>query len=519
MYVFGEWSRRSKLLCLTLLHFQILVTDLVDCSLANSTSDITAANDTVDYRFFLHSHLFQEYKTQVLPVLRRKSVVNVSFGFSLNQVIDVAEKSQMVTYSIWLRQRWFDERLTWNIEEFDGIEEIVLPADDVWRPEMEIYNGVGDERATDPASTHVRLRYDGLIKWHYPTIITTNCKMDVKNFPFDRQCCPIKVGPWMWDGRDVDIQAELDSGAALRNLETKDVWDVESVPVKYYVHYYECCPGVPYPSLLFMVHLHRRSEPYVLCFVIPSVCICVMAIAGFFLPPVAGERIGLSITTLLTMFVFYQLVNEEIPPTADLPNFALYISLNIMVMVLSSIATIITLNVHHMGSRRTVPGWLNKMKKMYVSYVNNCCKTKDQRNMKEENRDEMSTIRGAMTDSDPEVHFCTELLDSHRSTDYCASGTYSGAASTGNNNSGRELKTMTGTRLGGSRREMPSREIYEEDPKVVRQWHEISLVLDRFFFILFLVWFALITIIYICLVLVHDFVPHCVFPGNDTDFL
>lgn len=45
----------------------------------------------------------------------------------------------MIT-SIWFRQFWKDNILSWNASEYDGVEELHLTKKEVWVPDMSIYN-------------------------------------------------------------------------------------------------------------------------------------------------------------------------------------------------------------------------------------------------------------------------------------------------------------------------------------------------------------------------------------------
>jgi nicotinic acetylcholine receptor len=50
------------------------------------------------------------------------------------------EKEQTFTCLLAIRQKWKDEYLTWDPEEFDGLSQIRLPANQVWTPDLVISN-------------------------------------------------------------------------------------------------------------------------------------------------------------------------------------------------------------------------------------------------------------------------------------------------------------------------------------------------------------------------------------------
>lgn len=46
---------------------------------------------------------------------------------------------------------------------------------------------------------------NGRVVWQSPTIITTHCSMDVTNFPFDYQECPLTFGPWQHGADEITL--------------------------------------------------------------------------------------------------------------------------------------------------------------------------------------------------------------------------------------------------------------------------------------------------------------------------
>ena len=79
---------------------------------------------------------------------------------------------------------------------------------------------------------------------------------------------------------------------------------------------YSCCPE-PYPELTYTLHLRRRARFFLMNTIVPSTLISFLAFLSFSLPPDSGERIGLVITTLLSLAVFMMIISDQIPPTSE----------------------------------------------------------------------------------------------------------------------------------------------------------------------------------------------------------
>lgn len=78
---------------------------------------------------------------------------------------------------------------------------------------------------------------------------------------------------------------------------------------------YECCP-TEYPFVMFIIHIRRRTLYFIFNLVFPCILISMMSILGFCLPPDSGEKIGLEITTLLSIMFFLQLLTTIVPESS-----------------------------------------------------------------------------------------------------------------------------------------------------------------------------------------------------------
>lgn len=50
------------------------------------------------------------------------------------------ERNQILTAYLWIRQIWHDAYLTWDRDQYDGLDSIRIPSDLVWRPDIVLYN-------------------------------------------------------------------------------------------------------------------------------------------------------------------------------------------------------------------------------------------------------------------------------------------------------------------------------------------------------------------------------------------
>ncbi|XP_049830730.1 neuronal acetylcholine receptor subunit alpha-7-like isoform X10 [Schistocerca gregaria] len=278
----------------------------------------------------LHT-LLDHYNVLERPVANESDPLQLSFGLTLMQIIDV---------------EWNDVNLRWNSSEFGGVKDLRIPPHRIWKPDVLMYNSA-DEGFDGTYPTNVVVRNNGSCLYVPPGIFKSTCKIDITWFPFDDQRCEMKFGSWTYDGFQLDLQLQDDTGGDISSFITNGEWDLLGVPGKRNEIYYNCCPE-PYIDITFIIIIRRRTLYYFFNLIVPCVLIASMAVLGFTLPPDSGEKLSLGVTILLSLTVFLNMVAETMPATSDaVPLLGTYFNC-IMFMVASSVvSTILILNYHH----------------------------------------------------------------------------------------------------------------------------------------------------------------------------
>ncbi|XP_049830723.1 acetylcholine receptor subunit alpha-type acr-16-like isoform X3 [Schistocerca gregaria] len=357
----------------------------------------------------LHT-LLDHYNVLERPVANESDPLQLSFGLTLMQIIDVDEKNQLLITNIWLKLEWNDVNLRWNSSEFGGVKDLRIPPHRIWKPDVLMYNSA-DEGFDGTYPTNVVVRNNGSCLYVPPGIFKSTCKIDITWFPFDDQRCEMKFGSWTYDGFQLDLQLQDDTGGDISSFITNGEWDLLGVPGKRNEIYYNCCPepyiditfiiiirrrtlyyffnlivpcvliasmavlgftlppdsgeklslGMPgeknvkeyaccpepYVDITFVVHIRRRTLFYTVNLIVPCVMISSMTLLGFTLPHECGEKLTLDVTVLLSLTFFLNMVAETMPPTSERPLIGTYFNC-IMFMVASSVvSTILILNYHH----------------------------------------------------------------------------------------------------------------------------------------------------------------------------
>ncbi|XP_073994258.1 neuronal acetylcholine receptor subunit alpha-7-like isoform X16 [Rhodnius prolixus] len=187
----------------------------------------------------LHT-LLDHYNVLERPVANESDPLQLSFGLTLMQIIDVDEKNQIVTTNswlnldeknqllitnIWLKLEWNDVNLRWNASEFGGVKDLRIPPHRIWKPDVLMYNSA-DEGFDGTYPTNVVVRNNGSCLYVPPGIFKSTCKIDITWFPFDDQRCEMKFGSWTYDGFQLDLQLQEDSGGDISSFITNGEWDL-----------------------------------------------------------------------------------------------------------------------------------------------------------------------------------------------------------------------------------------------------------------------------------------------------
>ncbi|CAG7822726.1 unnamed protein product [Allacma fusca] len=265
----------------------------------------------------LLNHLLdnKQYNPLERPVPVENETLQVSFGLTLMQIIDVDEKNQIMTTNVWLNLEWSDYSLKWNVTEYGLVDNIRIHPNKLWRPDILMYNSA-DEGFDGTFPTNIVVRNNGSCVYIPPGIFKSTCKIDITWFPFDDQKCDMKFGSWTYDGFQLDLAMKDESGGDLTSYIQNGEWELIGMPGKRNAIYYSCCPE-PFVDVTYTIHIRRRTLYYFFNLIIPCVLISSMALLGFTLPPDSGEKLTLGVTILLSLTVFLNLVAEKMPSTSD----------------------------------------------------------------------------------------------------------------------------------------------------------------------------------------------------------
>ncbi|XP_066270261.1 neuronal acetylcholine receptor subunit alpha-10-like [Branchiostoma lanceolatum] len=262
--------------------------------------------------------------------------------------------------NIWMRQYWTDEYLSWDPDDYYGLDVVRIQSSAIWRPDIVIYNGIFAEGYAELPDTKATISSEGEVTYLYPFTFTASCKINVADFPYDTQTCPLKFGSWSYDGLAIDVVNKSSTGDL--EFDHNGIWTVIDLPAQRNVVTYGAS-DVPYPDVTFHVVIQRQSMYYIFFIFFPSILIVVISLMSFMIPPESGEKLSLSSTMLLTLVVYMQLVNATLPTTSRyIPLVGRFFGAIILIVAMSTILSIFVISLHFSNPNpKPPPDWLKRV--------------------------------------------------------------------------------------------------------------------------------------------------------------
>ncbi|KAM5274651.1 acetylcholine receptor subunit beta isoform 2-T2 [Ctenodactylus gundi] len=305
----------------------------------------------------LREKLFSGYDSSVRPAREVGDRVGVSIGLSLAQLISLA---------------WVDYRLSWDPEEHSGIDVLRITAGSVWLPDVVLLNN-NDGNFDVALDINVVVSSDGSVRWQPPGLYRSSCSIQVTYFPFDWQNCTMVFSSYSYDSSEVSLQPGLGPDGQERQeiyihegtFIENGQWEIIHKPSRLIQP-----PGDPkggregqHQQVTFYLIIRRKPLFYLVNVIAPCILITVLAIFVFYLPPDAGEKMGLSIFALLTLTVFLLLLADKVPETSlSVPIIIKYLMFTMILVTFSVILSVVVLNLHHRSPHtHQMPLWVRQI--------------------------------------------------------------------------------------------------------------------------------------------------------------
>ncbi|KYM97474.1 PREDICTED: gamma-aminobutyric acid receptor subunit alpha-1 [Cyphomyrmex costatus] len=257
-------------------------------------NDIVSKNITM-----VLENLLMNYENSQLPTHGKGVPTVVKTNILIRSMGPVSELDMDYSMDCYFRQSWRDSRLSF-LGPIKSLSLSIKMLERIWRPDTYFYNGKHSYVHTITVPNKLlRISQDGDILYSMRLTIKAKCPMELRNFPMDRQFCPLIMGSYAYTSGQ--LVYEWQEGLSVNFIPGMALSQFDLM-------------GSPYRNLTFFrregefsvlqvsFNLQRHTGYFLIQVYVPCVLIVVLSWVSFWIHREAtSDRVGLGITTVLTL--------------------------------------------------------------------------------------------------------------------------------------------------------------------------------------------------------------------------
>ncbi|XP_033205399.2 gamma-aminobutyric acid receptor subunit alpha-6 [Bombus vancouverensis nearcticus] len=259
-----------------------------------TVNDIVSKNITM-----VLENLLMNYENNQLPTHGKGTPTVVKTNILIRSMGPVSELDMDYSMDCYFRQSWRDSRLSF-LGPIKSLSLSIKMLERIWRPDTYFYNGKHSYVHTITVPNKLlRISQDGDILYSMRLTIKAKCPMELRNFPMDRQSCPLILGSYAYTSGQLIY--EWQEGSSVNFVPGMALSQFDLM-------------GSPYRNLTFVrregefsvlqvsFNLQRNTGYFLIQVYVPCVLIVVLSWVSFWIHREAtSDRVGLGITTVLTL--------------------------------------------------------------------------------------------------------------------------------------------------------------------------------------------------------------------------
>lgn len=302
------------------------------------------------------------YDATIAPDFEKDYPTKVTIQLMLANVHSVSEISMDFSIDIFLRQKWIDERLSFEEHSDDTSLELDQKVmDKIWVPDTYFSNekrGLFHHITVPNKMMH--LFRNGTVFYSLRLGLTLSCEMDLLTYPLDEQTCPIRIESYGYTIDNVKFIWDTSQAIIFEKMELAQFTLSESYTPS-------SCSRLSnttgeFACLQAELHLRRNRGYYIIQIFVPSILIVTLSWVSFWLDLDAiPARISLGVLTVLTMTTQSSGARESLPKVSYVKAIDVWMSV-CLIFVFASLLEFAYVNVQ---SRRRNVEILNERKSIF----------------------------------------------------------------------------------------------------------------------------------------------------------
>ncbi|XP_018526672.2 5-hydroxytryptamine receptor 3A-like [Lates calcarifer] len=273
------------------------------------------------------------------PVKNYKTPTKVQLEVLLYAILDVVEKEQKFIPYVWTYKRWHNEYISWDPNQFCGIDNVSLPAEIMWKPDLAIEEMTEMDKA--PLSPYLSINNKGYVEVQNDQVLVSTCRMHTYNFPFDIQSCNLSFKSVIHTAKDIRLVPLDNSSEATDWSRDMMLTQYEWLFINMKVTFKNASDLQDQDIIIYTINMKRRSVLYIANFILPVLFFLGLDLASFLISDSRGEKLSFKVTVLLAVTVLQLILNEILPASSNrIPLVAIYCIGIFTLMMLSLLETI-----------------------------------------------------------------------------------------------------------------------------------------------------------------------------------
>jgi hypothetical protein len=148
------------------------------------------------------------YSSRLLPVMDQNTPLDVKFGVTFIDLVNVDEANNAVTVSFLIEMQWYDQILTWDNSKTptnaeDKFKYVQIPEGTIYTPDISVWNSISPNNAYDLVGLY--LYPSGLGYFSAKQTVTFPCSMSFNKFPKDTQSCDLQFSSFIYSAARLKI--------------------------------------------------------------------------------------------------------------------------------------------------------------------------------------------------------------------------------------------------------------------------------------------------------------------------
>lgn len=295
----------------------------------------------IDYRSLvnvwelrLNNTLMCNYNANTPPKPLNGSDSIVVKPFFIVKSFQLWSEEQEFRVFTWTHISWKDERLQWNPNSFDGIDETKMKSFKLWMPGIKLYNSISDlyDQSFDPFIP-CRISKNGRVECISYIEFQTKCLIDLSDWPFDTQVCSLQFGPWAVAGTRVRLDVDSEAVSFIGS-EYGAEWDIMDYAQE------EDQDAEIQIKLYFTLMRHTTNLAAIIVF--PSILLSILTILTLFLDVRCYTRFFVACFSLMCHFYHLSELVMNIPKHSNnSPRILIYFRGSVIITFISICLTLL----------------------------------------------------------------------------------------------------------------------------------------------------------------------------------